>query len=78
MNFLKIGVRVRPMVLWCHGRGCTGSQTPSHIHIIHIQSILAHSFAVDGPMGAPLHSVTVTPVQVGVDFLNNWGMTESE
>ena len=46
------------MMAWQHCRGKQPSLTASHIHIGCIWSVWAPSYAVDGHMGAPLHSYT--------------------
>ena len=52
------GVTWSQMMLWCHGWGCKRSQTASHIHIGGIWCVWAHSYTLDGHMGAPLHCNT--------------------
>ncbi len=46
------------MMSLCHGWGWQPSQTASHIHIRHIQSISAHWYAVHRHMVVPLHIYT--------------------
>ncbi len=58
------------MMLWCHGRGCKPPLTASHIHIGSTQSVQSPSYAVDGDMGAPLHSYTCAGEG---QISENWG-----
>ncbi len=45
--------------MWlCHGWGWRPPQTASHIHIRHVQSIWAHSYAVNWHTVTALHSLT--------------------
>ncbi len=58
------------MTLRCHGLGCKPPLTASHIHIGSIKNVQSPSYAVDGDMGAPLHSYTFAG---GVQILENCG-----
>ncbi len=73
--FGKLESGWKQMVLWCHGWGYKQLQTPSRIHIICIQSVLAPLYAVDGHIGAPLHCYTCVS---GGEFFESWGVGESE
>jgi len=57
-NFATLRWDGAPMTVWCHGWGCKPSLSASHIHIGGIWSVWAHSYTLDGDMGAPLHCNT--------------------
>ncbi len=60
-TFLRFGVlgHLWSQMMWlCHGWGRHPTQTNSHIHIMHMQSVWAHCYAVHMHMVAALHSYT--------------------
>jgi hypothetical protein len=63
-------------IMWlCHGWGWQPSQTASHIHIRHVQSIWAHWYAVHRHTVAALHSFTHP---TWLRFWGTWSLVESK
>ena len=76
VRFWGSGSLVESKMMWlCHGWGWQPSQTASHIHIRHIQSIWAHWYAVHWHTLAALHSFTYHTL---LRIWGTWSLVESK
>ncbi len=74
VRFWGSGSLLESQIMWlCHGWGWQPSQTASHIHIRHIQSIWAHWYAVHWHAVAALHSFTHP---TWLRFWDTWSLVE--
>jgi hypothetical protein len=75
-QILEFWVTCGVKMMWlCHGWGWQPTQTASHLHIGHIQSVWAHWYAVHMHMVAALHSYTHP---TWARFLGSWSLVESK